>query len=140
MPIQPAGAAGIGGTAEIYPEFAPGLQDLEGFLHLIVLYHFHRVPTPRLVVTPFLDTEPHGVFATRAPVRPNPMGLSVVRLLRRAGCTLCLENVDMLDGTPLLDIKPYIPEFDSCTAGHVGWYEKVPGRILTLKSDERFGR
>lgn len=100
MPIQPAGAAGIGGTAEIYPEFAPGLQDLEGFSHLIVLYHFHRVPAPRLVVTPFLDTEPHGVFATRAPVRPNPMGLSVVRLLRRAGCTLYLENVDMLDGTP----------------------------------------
>ncbi|MBN2006147.1 MAG: tRNA (N6-threonylcarbamoyladenosine(37)-N6)-methyltransferase TrmO, partial [Anaerolineae bacterium] len=123
MPIQPLGATGVRGAAEIFPEFTDGLQDLEGFSHLIVLYHFHHAPAPRLQVTPFLDGKPHGVFATRAPARPNPIGLSIVRLLRQEDCMLYLENVDMLDGTPLLDLKPYVPEFDICTVERVGWLE-----------------
>lgn len=139
MPIQPTGAVGIQGTAEIHPDFATGLQDLEGFSHLILLYHFHRASAPRLVLTPFLDTEPRGVFATRAPTRPNPIGISVVRLLHREGCRLYLENVDMLDGSPLLDIKPYIPAFDGCTAVRGGWLEQAQERVQQQKSDDRFG-
>jgi tRNA-Thr(GGU) m(6)t(6)A37 methyltransferase TsaA len=139
MPIQPAGAAGVRGTAEIDPEFAPGLQDLEGFSHVIVLYHFHCAPAPRLLVTPFMDTEPRGVFATRAPARPNPIGLSVVRLLEREGNVLHLENVDMLDGTPILDLKPYVPAFDGSAADRVGWLERVQANIHTHQADRRFG-
>lgn len=138
MPIQPAGAAGARGTAEIDPEFAPGLQDLEGFSHIIVLYHFHRTPAPRLLVTPFMDTEPRGVFATRAPARPNPIGLSVVRLLARESCVLHLENVDMLDGTPILDLKPYVPAFDGGAADRVGWLEQAQARVYTHQADRRF--
>lgn len=138
MPIQPSGATGMGGTAEIYPEFAAGLQDLEGFSHLIMLYHFHRARAVQLQVTPFLDTKPHGLFATRAPARPNPIGFSVVRLLAREGSTLRLENVDMLDGTPLLDLKPYVPEFDACAVERLGWLETAQGRVQTHKSDGRF--
>jgi tRNA-Thr(GGU) m(6)t(6)A37 methyltransferase TsaA len=139
MPIQPVGAAGVRGTAEIDDEFAPGLQDLEGFSHIIVLYHFHRAPAPRLLVTPFMDTEPHGVFATRAPARPNPIGLSVVRLLGREGCVLHLENVDMLDGTPILDLKPYVPAFDGDVSDRVGWLERVQSNVHTQQADRRFG-
>ena len=140
MPIQPAGAAGVRGTAEIDPEFAPGLQDLEGFSHIIVLYHFHRAPAPRLLVTPFMDTEPRGVFATRAPARPNPIGLSVVRLLAREGCVLHLENVDMLDGTPVLDLKPYVPAFDGGAAERVGWLEQAQANVHTHQADRRFDK
>ena len=138
MPIQPAGAAGVRGTAEINPEFAPGLQDLDGFSHVIVLYHLHRAPAPRLLVTPFMDTEPRGVFATRAPARPNPIGLSVVRLLGREGNVLHLENVDMLDGTPILDLKPYVPAFDGGAADRVGWLERVQANVRTRQADRRF--
>ena len=105
MPIQPRGAAGVQGTVEILQEFEEGLKDLEGFSHIILLYHFHRAREPKLVVTPFLDSEQHGIFATRAPTRPNPIGLSVVSLLRREGNILHIGNVDVVDGTPLLDIK-----------------------------------
>ncbi len=140
MPIQPSGAAGICGVAEIFAEFEPGLQDLEGFSHLILLYHFHRAPAPRLQVTPFLDAELRGVFATRAPTRPNAIGLSVVRLARREGATLHLEAMDMLDGTPLLDIKPYVPEFDSAAAERIGWLAAAQGRVRQQRSDERFGK
>ena len=138
MPIQPSGAAGIRGTAEIYAEFAPGLQDLEGFSHLILLYHFHRAPAPRLQVTPFLDTEARGIFATRAPTRPNAIGLSVVQLVAVAGCTLQLAGVDMLDGTPLLDIKPYIPEFDGTAVERLGWLATAQGRVRQQRADDRF--
>ncbi|HQE93669.1 MAG TPA: tRNA (N6-threonylcarbamoyladenosine(37)-N6)-methyltransferase TrmO [Anaerolineae bacterium] len=140
MPIQPAGAAGVRGVAEVFSEFALGLQDLEGFSHVIVLYHFHRAPASRLLVTPFLDIEPRGVFATRAPARPNPIGLSVVRLLAREGNILHLENVDMLDGTPLLDLKPYIPAFDGGAADRVGWLEQAQARVQTHQSDRRFDK
>jgi tRNA-Thr(GGU) m(6)t(6)A37 methyltransferase TsaA len=138
MPIQPAGAGGIRGTVEVYPEFLPGLRDLDGFSHVILLYHFHRAGTPQLVVTPFMDAQAHGVFATRAPRRPNPIGLSVVRLLSIEGDLLRVENVDVLDGTPLLDIKPYVPEFDQYSAERVGWLARAGGQVRNKRSDDRF--
>ena len=139
MPIQPIGADSVRGTVELRPEHAEGLADLEGFSHLILLYHFHRVGPPRLRVTPFLDDRPHGVFATRAPTRPNPIGLSVVRLVGIDGPILTVENVDVLDGTPLLDVKPYVPRFDAPQADAVGWLEDVEGEAGDVRSDGRFG-
>jgi len=138
MPIQPRGAAGVRGVVELLPEFAEGLKDLEGFSHVLLIYHFHRVQEVRLVVTPFLDGEPHGVFATRAPTRPNPIGLSVVRLIGVEGNVLRVEGVDVLDGTPLLDIKPYVPEFDVYDVERVGWLEGVRRGVETKRSDGRF--
>jgi tRNA-Thr(GGU) m(6)t(6)A37 methyltransferase TsaA len=139
MPIQPGGAAGIRGTVELLPEYMPGLRDLAGFSHLILLYHFHRVRAAALEVTPFLDTEPHGIFATRAPRRPNPIGLSVVRLISVENNTLTIENVDIVDGTPLLDIKPYVPAFDHFAAERVGWLAKAGDAVRHQRSDDRFG-
>lgn len=138
MPIQPAGALGVRGTVVLSAEFAAGLQDLDGFSHLILLYHFHRVTRASLVVTPFLDKQAHGVFATRAPTRPNPIGLSVVRLLRVQGQTLEIENVDVLDGTPLLDIKPYVPQFDHFEVERTGWLAAAGGSACDARSDARF--
>ena len=138
MPIQPTGAAGIRGTVEVFPEFAEGLKDLDGFSHIILLYHFHLVQGAKLVVTPFMDSQPHGVFATRAPKRPNPIGLTVVRLLGIEQNILHIENVDILDGTPLLDIKPYVPDFDQPQVARVGWLEQAKGKVQSKKSDSRF--
>jgi tRNA-Thr(GGU) m(6)t(6)A37 methyltransferase TsaA len=138
MPIQPSGAAGICGTVDLYPEFAEGLKDLDGFSHLILLYRFHESRGYSLTVTPFLDSETRGVFATRAPKRPNPIGLSIVRLVRIQGSTLGIENVDILDGTPLLDIKPYVPEFDHQEDCRIGWLEQVQRMVKTKRSDDRF--
>ena len=138
MPIQPTGAANIQGTVEVSPELAEGLKDLEGFSHIILLYHFHRVREAKLVVTPFMDSEPHGVFATRAPKRSNPIGLSIVRLISVERNILHIENVDILDGTPLLDIKPYVPEFDQPAVERVGWLERAKGKVRSKRSDDRF--
>jgi tRNA-Thr(GGU) m(6)t(6)A37 methyltransferase TsaA len=138
MPIQPVGAVGIRGTAEVRPEFASGLADLAGFTHVILLYHFHRAAAPRLTVTPFLDSVPRGVFATRAPCRPNPIGLSIVKLLGIDGTTVHLEGVDILDGTPLLDIKPYIREFDERQSARGGWVEQARGQVRDVRADGRF--
>ena len=138
MPIQPTGQASAPGVAEVLPEFALGLKDLEGFSHIILLYHLHEVRRVELMVTPFLDSEVRGVFATRAPTRPNPIGLSIVELLRVEGNRLYLGNVDILDGTPLLDIKPYVPEFDQPANARAGWLEARRGKVRTVKSDERF--
>ncbi len=124
-PIQPAFARGCPGRAEIRPEYTEGLQDLDDFSHLILLYHLDRAGAPELTVVPFLDDAPRGVFATRSPRRPNPIGLSVVRLLRVEGTTLHLEDVDILDGTPLLDIKPYIPRFDHVENARGGWTQAI---------------
>lgn len=139
MPIQPAGATGIRGEVELFAEFAAGLKDLEGFSHIILLYHFHRVAQPRLIVTPFLDSESRGVFATRAPTRPNPIGLSIVKLLSVQGNLLQIENVDILDGTPLLDIKPYAPQFDHHEVQRTGWLASAKGKVTDRRSDGRFG-
>lgn len=123
-PIQASRSQAIG-QVEVYPEFAEGLQDIEGFSYIILLYVFHESSGYALRVKPFLDDQLHGLFATRYPGRPNQIGLSVVKLLARRGAMLEVEGVDVLDNTPLLDIKPYIPEFDVRTEARVGWY-KIP--------------
>lgn len=138
MPIQPTGDTSAEGTVKVFPEFAEGLKDLEGFSHVILLYHFHQVRQPVLTVTPFLDTQPHGVFATRAPSRPNPLGLSIVRLLRMEGATPHVQALDVLDGTPLLDIKPHIPDIDTRSEARRGWLERAKGEIRSARSDDRF--
>ncbi len=138
MPIQPAGAAGVQGTVEVFEAFQAGLEDLDGFSHVILLYHLHRSSGFDLRVVPFLDTRPRGLFATRAPRRPNAIGLSVVELDRVEGGVLHVRNVDVLDGTPLLDIKPYVPEFDGPTGVRVGWLEKTQEAVRDRRSDERF--
>jgi tRNA-Thr(GGU) m(6)t(6)A37 methyltransferase TsaA len=140
MPIQPSGAAGVRGTVEVFPEFSDGLKDLDGFSHLILLYHFHESRGYKLIVTPFLDSERRGLFATRAPKRPNPIGLSIVRLVQIRGSSLEIENVDILDATPLLDIKPYVPEFDRQENCRTGWLEKARGEVRNKRSDKRFGK
>lgn len=121
-PIQPSRSQAQG-RVEVYPEFAPGLEDIEGFSHIILLYVFHQSSGFTLRVKPFLDDRLHGLFATRYPRRPNPIGISIVRLAGREGNILQIEGVDVLDGTPLLDIKPYVSEFDLRTATRSGWLE-----------------
>ena len=140
MPIQPPGAAGVRGRVEVYAEYAAGLKDVEGFSHIILLYHFHRSAGCELRVVPFMDSETRGVFSTRAPRRPNPIGLSVVRLLKVEGNILHVENVDILDGTPLLDLKPYVPEFDEQTTVRTGWLEEARRSVSRRKSDGRFSK
>jgi len=138
MPIQPAGATGICGTVHLFEQYRPGLKDLEGFSHIVLLYLFHRSEGYKLEVIPYLDTEPRGLFATRAPKRPNPIGLSVVQLDRIEDDVVHVQNVDMLDGTPLLDIKPYVPEFDSQTDIRTGWLEHARKTVGNRTSDDRF--
>ena len=138
MPIQPAGAAGVAGTVDVFEEYQDGLQDLDGFSHLVLLYLFHRSEGYNLKVVPFMDKEPRGIFATRAPKRPNPIGLSVVQLDRIENGVLHIRNVDMLDGTPLLDIKPYVPEFDSQADVRTGWLAQARKTVGKRKSDDRF--
>ncbi len=122
-PIQPSRSDGAKGTVEVWPEYAGGLQDLDGFSHIIVLYSFHLSQGYSLRVTPFLDNQQRGLFATRAPRRPNPIGLSVLELCQVRGNVLEVANVDMVDGTPLLDIKPYVPQFDCAEDVRIGWLE-----------------
>ena len=120
-PIQPTRSDAVG-QVEVYPDFASGLQDVDGLSHLILLYAFHRSSGYSLHVTPFLDDQPRGLFSTRYPARPNPIGLSIVRLLARQDNILLIEGIDVLDGTPLLDIKPYVPDFDIRQDVQTGWY------------------
>lgn len=120
-PVQPRRSEGARGTVELLPEYAEGLKDLDGFSHIVLLYHLHRSKGFRLLVTPHWDTALRGVFATRAPHRPNAIGLSVVRLIRVDGITLYIRDVDMIDGTPLLDIKPYVPELETEDEIRIGW-------------------
>lgn len=138
MPIQPVGAAGVKGTVEVFEDFHPGLEDLDGFSHIILLYHFHRSQGFNLHVVPFMDSEPRGLFATRAPKRPNPIGFSVVQLDKIEEGVLYIQAVDILDGTPLLDIKPYVPEFDAQVEVRTSWFEKAMKTVSSRKSDDRF--
>jgi tRNA (adenine37-N6)-methyltransferase len=138
MPIQPGGARGTKGKVVIFDEFADGLRDIEGFSRVILIYAFHRSSSYNLITKPFLDTVLREVFATRSPKRPNAIGVSCVRLAGRDGSTLAVEDVDMLDGTPLLDIKPYVPEFDAYPDAACGWLENVAGNARVVRSDERF--
>jgi tRNA (adenine37-N6)-methyltransferase len=138
MPIQPAGAAEVKGSVEVFEQYRAGLKDLDGFSHIILLYQFHRSQGFDLTVVPFMDSEPRGLFATRAPKRPNPIGLSVVQLDRIEGGRLHIRMVDILDGTPLLDIKPYVPQFDAPTGVRTGWLETAGKTVSDRKSDDRF--
>ena len=138
IPIQPIGAKGIKGEIEIFEEFQEGLRDLEGFSHIIVLYHFHKSKDFKLIVKPFLDNETRGIFATHAPNRPNSIGLSVLRLINVIRNVIHVENVDILDETPVLDIKPYVSKFDSVEEEKNGWLEKNINKSNMQKSDKRF--
>lgn len=124
-PIQPVYAKGCKGWAEVFPEFTDGLRDLDGFSHIYIIYHLHRAGPAKLSVKPFLQDVERGVFATRAPCRPNPIGLSIVELVHRDGNILHLNGVDVLDGTPLLDIKPYVARFDCIKTTLNGWQDEV---------------
>ena len=138
MPIQPTSDTSKPGVVEIFPEFADGLKDLEGFSHIYLLYHLHKVRQSNLTVTPFLDKEPRGIFATRAPSRPNPIGLSLVELVRIEGNLIHVNRLDVLDGTPLLDVKPYVPGFEQARNIRIGWLEQAQGQVRTRRSDDRF--
>jgi tRNA-Thr(GGU) m(6)t(6)A37 methyltransferase TsaA len=138
MPIQPSGAQGVRGTVKIKKDYISGLKDLGGCSHIILIYHFHLSQGYSLNVTPFLDNQPRGVFATRAPRRPNSIGFSIVKLNAVEGDILEIENVDIIDGTPLLDIKPYVPEFDAQAEVKTGWLAEVKKQAKQVKSDSRF--
>lgn len=137
-PIQPAGAQGIPGTVEVFPEYTEGLMDIEGFSHIILIYHFHLSKKPSLRVKPFMDDKAHGVFAMRGPSRPNPIGISIARLVRIEENLLHIEDVDIIDGTPVLDIKPYVPEFDIRPVEKTGWLDKNLHKLSASKDDGRF--
>ncbi len=138
MPIQPAGAQGVQGSVEVQEQYTGGLKDLEGFSHIHLIYYFHRSEGYDLQVVPFLDDQERGVFATRAPRRPNPIGLSTVKLLRVYGNILTIGNVDILDGTPLLDIKPAVSEFELPEERSLGWMAQSVKQVFQTKSDKRF--
>ena len=137
-PIQPKAAQASLGTIDLKPEYGAGLQDLEGFSHIILLYVFDRIKTPQLMVKPFLDDHEHGIFATRAPARPNPIGISIVRLVKVAGNLITFLGADMLNNTPLLDIKPYVPSFDQQNVDRIGWLEERVNRLSETSDDGRF--
>ena len=129
------------GHVEIAPEYSDGLKSLDGFSHIILVYWFHRSKQPQMIVKPYLDTESHGLFAIRAPSRPNPIGITIVRLTGIEGTRLTVEGVNMLDMTPLLDIKPFVPEFDNRLNATSGWLEKSQlTRDHTYFADDRFER
>ena len=139
MPIQPVGDAAVEGTVELKDAYADGLQDLDGFTHCILLYHFHASDdSAPLEVEPFLDDEQRGVFATRAPQRPNPIGLSVVEIDSVTGGTVTVDGIDVVDQTPLLDIKPFVPEFDVPSDADTGWLTATDATVHSQEADERF--
>lgn len=138
MPIQPRAASGIQGSIQLNPDLTEGLKDLEGFSHVILIYHFHLSKRHSLEVKPFLDDTLRGVFSTRVPARPNAIGLSVVRLTGVSGSTLTIEDVDVVDGTPLIDVKPFVPDFDNPGAERTGWLAKRASRVNEVKADRRF--
>jgi len=137
-PIQSLSAKGAVADIEIYNEYAEGLKDLDGFSHIYVLYHLHLSGEGSLSVIPFLDTKYHGVFATRSPRRPNPIGISVVELMGIHKNILHIRNIDILDGTPVLDLKPYVPAFDVFATSKNGWIENNLHKLDDLKDDGRF--
>ncbi|SEM04158.1 tRNA-Thr(GGU) m(6)t(6)A37 methyltransferase TsaA [Syntrophus gentianae] len=139
-PIQPVYARGCKGEAEIYPEFEQGLSDLDGFSHLYLIYHLHRAESAQLMVKPFLQDVMRGIFSTRAPRRPNPIGLSIVELIQRKGNVLHLDGVDILDGTPLLDIKPYTAKFDFFQTTSNGWQDEVDEETARQRGKRGYGR
>jgi tRNA-Thr(GGU) m(6)t(6)A37 methyltransferase TsaA len=137
-PIQAPFGAGIEATVTVDEPYRAALQDIEGFERLWLVYWLDRAGRFAPLVVPYRDDRPHGLFATRSPARPNPIGLSVVRLIGRAGGTLRVTDIDILDDTPLLDIKPYVPQIDSCPESRAGWFDH--NRIDRSVADGRFHR
>jgi tRNA (adenine37-N6)-methyltransferase len=138
VPIQAAASKGTVGTIEVYPQYVEGLRDLEGFSHIMLLYHFHLAKACSLMVKPFLDDQTHGVFATRSPSRPNPIGISIVQLNSVEGNILHIQDLDIIEGTPVIDIKPYIPTFDCRKTDKIGWFKTKIDKLATTKDDGRF--
>jgi len=135
-PIQGVSRGGVEGFVEVFPSFVPGLRDLAEFERIWLIYLLDRASPVQLVVVPYMDTSERGVFATRSPARPNHVGMSAVRLLSVEQNRLLIADVDMLDGTPLLDIKPYVPAFDSFEHARAGWYaNKTAAEVV---ADNRF--
>ncbi len=139
MPIQPKGALEVEGYVIVDEEYAAGLQDLDGFSHIYLLYSFHEAKRIELRVKPFMDEQTRGVFATRSPLRPNHIGISIVKLIRVEGNKLFVRGIDVLDKTPLLDIKPYIEKFDAVQESVSGWQQASDEEIRKKRSDNRFG-
>ena len=137
-PIQPSAGKGIKGTIEIYPEYIKGLKDLEGFSHIILLFHLHLVKKATLQAKPFMDNELHGIFSIRGPSRPNPIGLSIVKLEKIVNNILYIEDLDIIDTTPLLDIKPYVSNFDDRKNIKIGWLEDNIKKLSLSVDDGRF--
>ena len=137
-PIQPTRSGEAVGTIEIFPEFVIGLKDLDGFSHIHLIFHFHKSKGFNSTIKPYLDTVRRGVFACRAPRRPNQIGLSIVRLVKIEGNLVYIKDADMLDGTPLLDIKPYIPDFDIYETEKNGWIGNKTDKLNETISDKRF--
>ncbi len=138
MPIQSIAAEHIKGTLEIFPEFVEGLTDLDGFSHLTVICHFHLSKKGKLIVKPYMDDNMHGVFATHSPNHPNPIGISIVKLDKIEDNILYISDLDMLDGTPVLDIKPYVPQFDKRENVKIGWLENNIYKLRKARDDDRF--
>lgn len=140
MPIQPTGAKGVKGTIKIKDKYVDGLKDLEEFSHINILYLLHKVEGYLLEVKPFMDDNTHGVFATRSPKRPNRIGSSVIKIDKIEGNTVYVSNIDVLNETPLLDIKPYVPQLyeDTIEELKIGWFEKNHNKAKSQKSDSRF--
>jgi len=139
VPIQPITAKNTKGIVEVYPEYSEGLQDLEGFSHIILIYHLHLSrKTYLLKVKPYMDDQLRGLFSTRAPTRPNPIGISTVELVKIKKNILYIKNIDIVDGTPLLDIKPYVPEMDIRKTQKIGWLEKNIHKLPSTRDDGRF--
>jgi tRNA-Thr(GGU) m(6)t(6)A37 methyltransferase TsaA len=139
-PLQSVSGKLLKGTVEVFPKYVPGLKDLAGFSHLILISHLHLSSRPSLTVRPFLDNAEHGVFATRAPARPNPIGISVVRLRKIRGGTIFIQDLELIEGTPLLDIKPYVPQIDARRTQKIGWLTRNISKLHQTKSDARFTR
>ena len=135
IPIQGKFEKGVAGQIEMFPEYQEGLKDIEGFSHLILIYYFHRAKEEKLIGKPFLEDEPHGIFAIRSPKRPNHVGISIVKIEKIENNLITFSEVDILDGTPLLDIKPYVSHFDYRESVKNGWLDKhfkggnIPQRI-----------
>ena len=139
MPIQPKGASEVEGYLLIDEKYIDGLQDIQGFSHIYLLYYFHEAKRIEMVVTPFMDKQKRGVFATRSPLRPNHIGISIVNLKKVEHNKVIVGNIDILDGTPLLDIKPYIEQFDAVKESISGWLKASDKEIRKKRSDNRFG-
>ena len=138
VPIQSVVSKGAKGSVKLAREYAEGLKDIEGFSHIILVYHFHLSRHYSLIVKPFLDEDLHGVFSTRAPSRPNPIGTSIVRLTKIEDNILHIQDVDIIDGTPLLDIKPYVPKFDQRKKVRIGWLKNNIKKVPIISDDGRF--